>query len=234
MVDVTAPRTSCATCSISGPTPLARFRRDSLAWPPMARQELWRDRGRCNRARRARDAAYDGRFFTCVRTTRIYCRPVCRSALARTDNVFFVPSTAEAERLGFRPCLRCRPDAAPGTAAWRGTAATVARGLRLIGTGFLDSHRVSALASRLGVSARHLTRLFIQHVGLSPAAVAGTRRVQAAKRLTSDTDRPLTQIAFEAGFRSVRRFNDAFRRTYKQPPSRFRQSRRASTIQPDG
>ena len=199
----------------------------------MARQsekELWRDRKRCHRARRARDAAYDGKFFTCVRTTRIYCRSVCRSPLARPDNVFFVPSAAAAERLGFRPCLRCRPETAPGSAAWRGTATTVARGLRLIDHGFLDSHQVGELASRLGIGARHLTRLFIQHVGAPPAAVAGTKRVQAAKRLTSDTDRPLADVAFEAGFRSVRRFNDAFRRTYNRPPSSFRPPRRVSTV----
>jgi AraC family transcriptional regulator of adaptative response/methylated-DNA-[protein]-cysteine methyltransferase len=184
--------------------------------------ETWRDRALCNRARLARDAAYDGTFFTCVRTTRIYCRPICPSTHAHTRNVIFVASAAAAEKLAFRPCLKCRPETAPGRAAWRGTATTVARGMRLIQAGFLDAHDVEALADKLGIGARHLLRLFVRHVGASPTDVAGTRRVQAAKRLITDTDRPFSEIALEAGFRSVRRFNDAFRKTYRRPPSSFR------------
>jgi AraC family transcriptional regulator, regulatory protein of adaptative response / methylated-DNA-[protein]-cysteine methyltransferase len=180
------------------------------------------DRDRCNQARLRRDAAYDGAFFTCVRTTKIYCRPVCPSAHARSHNVFFVPSAAAAERLGFRPCLRCRPESAPGSAAWRGTATTVARGMRLIQAGFLDTHSVGDLASKLGIGSRHLARLFMTHVAATPTGVAFTRRVQIAKRLISDTALPLNRIAFEAGFNSVRRFNDAFQKTYKRPPSSFR------------
>jgi AraC family transcriptional regulator, regulatory protein of adaptative response / methylated-DNA-[protein]-cysteine methyltransferase len=184
------------------------------------------DRERCNRARLARDAGFDGAFFTCVRTTRIYCRPICPSAHARSHNVFFVPSAAAAERLGYRPCLRCRPESAPGSAAWRGTATTVARGMRLIDNGYLDAHSVEELAAKLGIGSRHLARLFNAHVGASPAEVAGTRRVQLAKRLISDTDLPLGRIAFESGFRSVRRFNDAFRKTYQRSPTSLRPGKR--------
>ncbi len=188
--------------------------------PPNA--DAWRDRGRCNRARRTHDPAYDGVFFTCVRTTRIYCRSICPSGHARARNVFFVPSAAAAERLGFRPCLRCRPETAQGSPAWRGTRTTVARGMRMIDAGFLDAHTVGELASRLGIGPRHLSRLFMKHVGATPVDAAGTRRVQAAKRLVSDTNLPLADIAFAAGFKSVRRFNDAFRQTYQRPPSSFR------------
>jgi AraC family transcriptional regulator of adaptative response / DNA-3-methyladenine glycosylase II len=190
--------------------------------------EIWRDRDLCNRARLARDVAYDGVFFTCVRTTGIYCRSICPSVHARPGNVFFVPSAAAAERLAFRPCLRCRPEAAPGSAAWRGTATTVARGMRLIQAGFLDEHTIDELANKLGVGPRHLSRLFLRHAGASPTDVAGTRRVQVAKMLIADTDRPLADIALEAGFASVRRFNDAFRKTYARTPSSFRRPRRPS------
>jgi AraC family transcriptional regulator of adaptative response / DNA-3-methyladenine glycosylase II len=183
---------------------------------------VWRDRTRCDRARVMRDAAYDGLFFTCVRTTKIYCRPVCPVAPARSKNVFFVASAPAAERLGFRPCLRCRPETAPGSPAWRGTETTVARGMRLIEAGFLDTKPVSALADALGVGPRHLARLFAKHVGATPMQAAATRRVQTAKGLISDTMLPLGDIAFAAGFQSVRRFNDAFQKIYKRAPSTFR------------
>jgi len=194
--------------------------------------EVLTDREQCDRARLARDPKFDGAFFTCVRTTKIYCRSICPSAHARQDNVFFVPSAASAERLGYRPCLRCRPESAPGSPAWRGTATTVARAMRLIGEGFLDRHCVDELAARLGVGTRHLLRLFREHVGASPSEAAGTRRVQAAKRLISETDLPLGEIAFEAGFNSVRRFNDAFLKIYKRHPASFRRGPRAR--KPDG
>jgi AraC family transcriptional regulator of adaptative response / DNA-3-methyladenine glycosylase II len=142
---------------------------------------------------------------------KIYCRPICPSAHAQQANIFFVPSAAAAERMGFRPCLRCRPETAPGSPAWRGAAATtVARAMRLIGEGFLDRHSVEELSDSLGVGTRHLSRLFREHVGASPVEVAGTRRVQAAKRLISDTDLPLAETPFEAGFGSVHRFMTLF------------------------
>lgn len=176
----------------------------------------------CDRARLARDPAFDGLFFTGVRTTRIYCRPVCPVRPAKSANVEFFASAAAAERAGFRPCLRCRPETAPGSPAWRGTATTVGRALRLIEEGILDRVGVEGLAARLGVGARHLGRLFAKHVGASPNEVAATRRVQKAKRLIDETSLPLAEIAFAAGFGSVRRFNDAFRATYGRPPSSFR------------
>jgi AraC family transcriptional regulator, regulatory protein of adaptative response / methylated-DNA-[protein]-cysteine methyltransferase len=180
------------------------------------------DRATCDRARLARDAAFDGLFFTGVRTTRIYCRPVCPVRPARSENVVFFPTAAAAERAGFRPCLRCRPETAPGSPAWNGTRSTVGRAMRLIEDGFLDRGTVSDLADRLGMGPRHLLRLFLRHAGATPSEVAATRRIQAAKRLIDGTPMPLGEIAFAAGFGSVRRFNDAFRATYGRPPSSFR------------
>ena len=180
------------------------------------------DRATCDRARLARDAAFDGLFFTGVRTTRIYCRPICPVRPARSENVVFFPSAAAAERAGFRPCLRCRPETAPGSPAWSGTRSTVGRAMRLINEGFLDRASVSDLAERLGIGPRHLLRLFLRHTGATPSEVAATRRIQAAKRLIDGTHMPLAEIAFAAGFGSVRRFNDAFRATYGRPPSSFR------------
>jgi len=180
------------------------------------------DRATCDRARLARDPAFDGLFFTGVRTTRIYCRPVCPVRPARSENVVFFPSAAAAERAGFRPCLRCRPETAPGSPAWNGTRSTVGRAMRLIEQGFLDRASVEDLADRLGIGPRHLLRLFLRHTGATPSEVAATRRIQAAKRLIDRTRMPLAEVAFAAGFGSVRRFNDAFRATYKRPPSSFR------------
>lgn len=183
------------------------------------------DQDLCERARVARDPAFDGLFFTGVRTTRVYCRPVCPVRPAKPANVSFYPSAAAAERAGFRPCLRCRPETAPGSPAWRGTASTVGRALRLIDDGFLDGAGVDDLAASLGIGARHLARLFARHVGASPGQVAATARVQRAKRLIDTTTQPLAAIAFEAGFGSVRRFNEAFTATYGRPPSSFRTHR---------
>jgi AraC family transcriptional regulator of adaptative response/methylated-DNA-[protein]-cysteine methyltransferase len=180
------------------------------------------DHATCDRARLARDPAYDGIFFTGVRTTRIYCRPICPVRPARSENVAFFPSAAAAERAGFRPCLRCRPETAPGSPAWIGTRTTVGRAMRLIEAGFLDRASVADLAERLGIGPRHLLRLFLRHAGATPIDVAATRRIQAAKRMIDGSAMPLAEIAFAAGFGSVRRFNHAFRATYGRPPSSFR------------
>jgi AraC family transcriptional regulator of adaptative response/methylated-DNA-[protein]-cysteine methyltransferase len=176
----------------------------------------------CDRARLGRDRAFDGVFFSGVRSTRIYCRPVCPVRPARSENVTFYPTAAAAERAGFRPCLRCRPEAAPGSPAWAGTAATVARGMRMIEEGYCEQHSVPELAGALGVGPRHLLRLFLRHAGATPSEVAATKRVQKAKRLIDETTMPLAEIAFAAGFGSVRRFNDAFLSTYQRTPSSFR------------
>jgi AraC family transcriptional regulator of adaptative response / DNA-3-methyladenine glycosylase II len=186
------------------------------------------DRQACDRARLARDPRFDGRFFTGVLTTRIYCRPTCPVRPARSRNVVFFRTAAAAERAGFRPCLRCRPESAPGTPAWRGAAATVSRALRLIEGGFLDDSRtVDDLADTLGMTARHLRRLFALHAGASPTAVATTRRVQRAKTLVDETALSMSAIAFASGFASIRRFNAAFRRVYRRPPSVLRRSWRS-------
>ena len=183
------------------------------------------DFAECDRARLARDRTYDGRFYTGVRTTGIYCRPVCPERPARSANVSFFPSAAAAELAGFRPCLRCRPETAPFSGAWIGSRATVERALRLIAEeGALDREgaTVESLAQRLGVGSRQLTRLFAQHLKASPAKVARTARVQRAKRLLDETGLPMTEIAMHAGFRSLRRFNAAFAEIYGRPPSAIR------------
>ena len=176
----------------------------------------------CDRARLARDRRFDGRFFTGVRTTGIYCRPVCPVVPARSRNVRFFISAPAAELAGFRPCLRCRPETAPGSPAWRGAGATVSRALALINRGLLDERRLPAFAAAMGVGARHLTRLFVKHCGAPPGVLARNRRVQTAKRLLDETDLSMTQVAFASGFASLRRFNAAFREAYGWPPSRLR------------
>jgi AraC family transcriptional regulator, regulatory protein of adaptative response / DNA-3-methyladenine glycosylase II len=184
----------------------------------------------CDRARLARDPSFDGKFFIGVVTTGIYCRPICPSPTARRANVRFFGSAEEASSAGFRPCLRCRPETAPGTPAWNGTSATVQRALRLIADGVLRDHGIGRLSERLGVSPRHLHRLFMAHLGVSPGAVASARRLLCAKRLISDTALPMSRVALESGFRSVRRFNDSIRKLYGRTPSelrRMRQARRA-------
>nr|WP_245319289.1 helix-turn-helix domain-containing protein [Consotaella salsifontis] len=185
------------------------------------------DRETCDRARLARDRAFDGLFFSGVRSTRIYCCPV---RPARSENVTFYATAAAAERARFRPCLRCRPETAPGSPAWMGTATTVARGMRLIEQGCLDQGSVADLADMLGVGPRHLLRLFMRHAGASPSEIAATRRVQKAKRLIDETDIPLAEIAFASGFGSIRRFNDAFQAVYKRAPSSFRRPGSRSVV----
>ncbi len=179
----------------------------------------------CDRARLARDARFDGRFFIAVVSTGIYCRPICPSPTAKRENVRYFRTAEEAVAAGFRPCLRCRPETAPGTPAWNGTSATVNRALRLIAEGLPQSDTVAGLAERLGVSARHLNRLFRAHLGASPIAVARTRRLHFAKQLISDTDLPMFRVARASGFRSVRRFNDSIRELYDRTPSELRRMR---------
>src|SRR6202020_775328 len=156
------------------------------------------DFAECNQARLARDPSYDGRFYTGVHTTGIYCRPVCPVRPARSANVSFFPSAAAAEAAGFRPCLRCRPETAPFSSAWIGSRATVERALRLIvEEGALDQEgaTVDPLAPRLGLGSRQLKRLFTRHLQASPAKVARTARVQRAKRLLDETNLPIGEIA---------------------------------------
>ena len=180
------------------------------------------DRSVCERASRSRDARFDGKFFIGVRTTGVYCRPICPAPPARRENVRYFPSAAAAAAAGFRPCLRCRPEAAPGTPAWLGSSALVSRGLRLIEDGALDGQDVETLAGRLGVTARHLRRLFERHLGATPREVALTRRLHFAKKLIDETGLPFAEVALASGFGSIRRFNGEVRRVYGRTPRELR------------
>jgi AraC family transcriptional regulator of adaptative response / DNA-3-methyladenine glycosylase II len=183
------------------------------------------DAEECERARVRRDRRYDGRFFSGVRTTGIYCRPVCPVRPAQGKNVTFYATAAAAEAAGFRPCLRCRPETAPFSPAWQGSRTTVHRAMRLIRNGALDRTGIDDLAARLGVGARHLDRLFQRHIGATPLQVARTIRVQRAKRLLDQTKLSMPDIAARAGFASLRRFNAVFAEVYKRPPSDVRRLR---------
>ncbi len=176
----------------------------------------------CERARLARDARFDGLFFTGVLSTGIFCRPVCPAPQPKPENVTYFPTAAAAVKAGLRPCRRCRPEAAPGSPAWNGTSATVSRAVHLIRQGALNEGGVASLAARMGVGDRHLRRLFNQHVGVSPVAMANLQRVFFAKKILSETRFTITDIASASGFGSIRRFNAAFRKVYGQSPSAFR------------
>ncbi|HEX5243497.1 MAG TPA: AlkA N-terminal domain-containing protein [Tepidisphaeraceae bacterium] len=181
----------------------------------------------CYRAVLARDARHDGRFFTCVKTTGIYCRPICPARPPKLQNCIFVSTAAAAQEAGYRPCLRCRPESSPDLDAWRGTSATVSRALKLIQSGALDENDVDDLADRLEIGQRHLRRLFRQHIGAAPVTVVQMRRVLLAKQLIHQTDLSMIDIAMASGFGSVRRFNETFDQLYGRPPSELR--RRAAT-----
>jgi AraC family transcriptional regulator, regulatory protein of adaptative response / DNA-3-methyladenine glycosylase II len=183
------------------------------------------DHDACYRALRLRDSRFDGRFFTGVKTTGVYCRPICPARFPKSSNVIFYPTAAAAQEAGFRPCLRCRPESAPDLGAWRGTSNTISRALRLIEMGALDDASVDGLATRLGVGERQLRRLFRQHLGASPVSVAQTRRVLLAKQLIHETQLPMAQIAFASGFGSIRRFNEIFHSLYERSPLALRRSR---------
>ena len=183
------------------------------------------------RAFLAKDARFDGRVFVCVTSTGIYCRPVCPARVPKRANCIFVASAAAAEAKGFRSCLRCRPETAPGTPAWSGTEASVARALRLIEEGALDESGVEALAARVGLGERQLRRLFLTHIGATPQVVAGNRRLLAAKQMISETDMAMADIAYAAGFQSLRRFNDAVRASFGMAPSTLRRGKARASAQ---
>jgi AraC family transcriptional regulator of adaptative response / DNA-3-methyladenine glycosylase II len=180
----------------------------------------------CYRAIVTRDRRFDGRLFIAVKTTGVYCRPVCPARTPKRENVRFFASAAAAQEAGFRPCLRCRPETSPDLGAWRGTSNTVSRALALIESGALDDGALDALSERLGVGERQLRRLFKQHLGASPIAVAQTRRVLLAKQLIHDTHLPMAEVALASGFGSVRRFNETFQALYDRPPGQLRRSKR--------
>ena len=179
----------------------------------------------CRRAFPTRDARFDGRIFGAVKTTGIYCRPICPARTPKVQNMTFYPSAAACQEAGYRPCLRCRPESSPDLGAWRGTSNTVSRALALIEGGAMDTGDVDSLASRLGVGERQLRRLFRQHLGASPVAVAQTRRVLLAKQLIHETLLPMGEVALASGFGSVRRFNETFQQLFDRPPGALRRSR---------
>jgi AraC family transcriptional regulator, regulatory protein of adaptative response / DNA-3-methyladenine glycosylase II len=178
------------------------------------------------RAVDSRDARFDGWFVTAVTSTGIYCRPSCPAMTPKRAHVRFLPSAAAAQRLGFRACLRCRPDAAPGSPEWNYRADVVGRAMRLIADGVVDREGVPGLAARLGYTERHLGRLLHAEVGAGPLALARAQRAQTARLLIETTGLGFAEIAFAAGFGSVRQFNDTIREVYGRVPTALRAARR--------
>lgn len=172
--------------------------------------------------RQSRDPRFDGRVFIGVLSTGIYCRPICPARIPKKENIRLYSCAAQAAEAGFRPCLRCRPESAPGTPQWLGSTHTVGRALQLISHGALNEGSVTQLAAQLGMGARQLNRLFAQYVGASPLAVANNQRLHLAKKLIDETTLPMSQICFAAGFKSIRRFNTVFQSVYGKAPLSMR------------
>lgn len=185
------------------------------------------DRQVCEQARLSRDARFDGLFFTAVTSTGIYCRPVCPAPAPKRENITYYGNAAAAEAAGFRPCLRCRPELAPGAGAWRRGDEVVARALQLIDEGALAEQPLAALAARVNLGERQLRRLFVDRLGAAPLGVHGTRRLLFAKQLLTETTLPVTEVALAAGFGSLRRFNTTFRDAYRMAPRDLRKRPRA-------
>ncbi len=182
----------------------------------------------CEQARLSRDARFDGLFFVAVKSTRIYCRPMCPAPSPKPVNVTYYGNAAAAEAAGFRPCLRCRPELAPGDGAWRRGDEVVARALKLIDQGMLAEQPLSALAQRVGIGERQLRRLFVDRLGAAPIGVHGTRRLLFAKQLLTETLLPITEVALASGFGSLRRFNATFLDAYRMAPRDLRRQPLAS------
>ena len=196
--------------------------------------DLVADRERCYRAVSSRDARFDGWFVTAVHSTRIYCRPSCPARLPRFEGVTFYPSAAAAQGAGYRACKRCRPDASPGSPEWDIRADLAARAMRLIGDGVVDREGVAGLAARLGYTPRHLTRVLSDELGAGPLAVARAQRAQTARLLLETTDVSVTEVAYAAGFASLRQFNDTVREIFATTPTGLRQRRRAKEVAEPG
>ena len=184
------------------------------------------DPAACYRVVQGRDRRFDGVFYTAVRTTGIYCRPSCPARTPALGNVTFHPTAAAAQAAGYRACKRCLPDATPGSPAWDVEADLAGRAMRLIGDGLVDRESVQGLADRLGYTPRHLNRLLLRQLGAGPLALARARRAQTARVLIETTDLGLAEVAFAAGFASVRQFNDTIREVYAMAPSQLRGHRR--------
>ena len=188
------------------------------------------DSDTCYRALATHDSRFDGRFFVGVSSTRIYCRPVCTVRLPRRENCRFFASAAAAEVDGYRPCLRCRPELAPGNASIDAGARLAQGAVDLIENGVLDDGGIEHLSARVGVTSRHLRRIFDAEFGVSPIEYAQTQRLLLAKRLLTDTAMPVTEVALASGFASVRRFNALFKARYRMPPGRLRDARGAEPL----
>ena len=227
-----ASATAARPAARSGRYPEAGARRDRLRPPgrPPCRNSastggpgavqtgaVHEDPDRCYLAVQSRDPRFDGWFVTAVTSTGIYCRPSCPARTPHRRNVRFLPTAAAAQRAGFRACKRCRPDATPGSPEWDGRADVVARAMRLIADGVIDRSGVPGLAARLGYSVRQLERLLLAEVGAGPVALARAQRAQTARILIETTDLPMTEVAFAAGFSSIRQFNDTVRAVFARP-----------------
>ncbi len=183
----------------------------------------------CQQARLTRDVRFDGRFFVAVKTTGIFCRPICPATTPKEKNTEYFSNAALALQAGYRPCLRCRPDSAPGSWAWQGVATTFQRAIKLIEQGDLQQTNLSAFAERLGISDRYLRRLFNTHLGMSPKQYAQYHQLMFAKQLLHNSSMTISDVGLASGFNSVRRFNDAFQKILKLTPSEVR--RRKTTQQ---
>lgn len=180
------------------------------------------DKNEFYRAHLARDPRFDGKFFVAVKTTMIYCRPVCPARKAKLKNLEFFILAVQAEEAGFRPCLRCRPETAPGSAAWMGTSSIIQRAIRMMDTDALENLSISHLAKKLGIGSRWLRDIFQNEVGVSPQAILIAKKLDIAKKLLDGSSIPITEIAFSSGFQSIRRFNDAFKNRFQKSPGEFR------------
>ncbi|MEV0745622.1 helix-turn-helix domain-containing protein [Streptomyces sp. NBC_01220] len=189
------------------------------------------DTERCVRAVQSKDSRFDGWFFTAVLTTRIYCRPSCPVVPPKVENMSFYPSAAACQQAGFRACKRCRPDTSPGSPEWNARADSVARAMRLIRDGVVDREGVLGLATRLGYSARQIERQLLAELGAGPLALARAQRAQTARVLIETTGLPMAEVAFAAGFASIRTFNDTVREVFALAPGELR-SRASRSVRP--
>ncbi|MCP4474426.1 MAG: DNA-3-methyladenine glycosylase 2 family protein [Gammaproteobacteria bacterium] len=183
------------------------------------------------RAHLARDARFDGKFFVAVKTTKIYCRPVCPARKAKLENLEFFIHAAQAEAKGYRPCRRCQPETSPGSTAWLGSSAIVKRAVRMMDRANLDELSIHSIAEKLGVGERWLRELFQSQVGASPQAILIAKKLDIARNLLDHSTLSITDIAFSAGFQSIRRFNDAFKSRFEKTPSAFRKKSSSAGLQ---
>src|SRR6478735_12102085 len=197
----------------------------------MTASALTLDPESCYRAVKSRDRRFDGVFYTAVRTTGIYCRPSCPARTPAFHRVSFHPSAAAAQAAGYRACKRCLPDATPGSPDWDVVATAAGRAMRLIADGVVDREGVEGLAHRVGYTPRHLTRLLTAELGAGPLALARARRAQTARVLVETTNLGFADIAFAAGFSSIRQFNDTVREVYAATPTELRGRRRGAPAQ---